>query len=399
MNSLALLGLGALVLVVAVLALVLPALLRRSSSAENDMTARRANIAMARERLADMRANSAELDAANVAEYEQEIQAQLLVDTAADPKPGRLDQTSVNVRDWLGAAVVTLVLVVVVPLVYVQVGEPAVLNSGKLATTEQGTTPKIEELIARLEERVAIDPDNVAALSWLGRTMIAQRRYVDAADYFARASSLQPEQAELRAAHIHALILAGDQGNLAQLDKLLADALATYADDPAILWVAGLRAERQSDTATAVAYWKKALTRLDDDPNLREQLVEVIAVAEAKLGATNPSGGLEVVVDVAPQFADSTDRLFVFAKASGSEISVPLAVKKFDEASYPLTVHLDDSAAMDPALKMSGFALYDVVARMSGSGNAAASTGDRYGEALRVVQDEAVTVVITNVVP
>jgi len=64
-----------------------------------------------------------------------------------------------------------------------------------------------------------------------------------------------------------------------------------------------------------------------------------------------------------------------------------------------LTVHLDDSAAMDPALKMSGFALYDVVARMSGSGNAAASTGDRYGEALRVVQDEAVTVVITNVVP
>lgn len=95
------------------------------------------------------------------------------------------------------------------------------------------------------------------------------------------------------------------------------------------------------------------------------------------------SAGVTVRVEVADAFNDDIPRdavLFLFAREAGAAAnSPPLAVARLSAAELPAVVRLDDRYAMRPSVKVSTASEVMVAARVSRSGNAMPEAGDWQG--------------------
>jgi cytochrome c-type biogenesis protein CcmH len=95
------------------------------------------------------------------------------------------------------------------------------------------------------------------------------------------------------------------------------------------------------------------------------------------------SAGVTVRVELADAFADDIPRdaiLFLFAREAGAAAnSPPLAVARLAAADLPAVVRLDDRYAMRPSARVSAVSEVMVAARVSRSGNAMPQAGDWQG--------------------
>ena len=109
-----------------------------------------------------------------------------------------------------------------------------------------------------------------------------------------------------------------------------------------------------------------------------------VAVVSSQSGQDKSgSAGVTVRVELAEAFTDDIPRdaiLFLFARESGvAANSPPLAVARLPAADLPAVVRLDDRYAMRPSVKVSAASEVMVAARISRSGNAMPQTGDWQG--------------------
>lgn len=363
-----------LLLLAALAFLLIPVLRGRRAQAEEDRTA--LNVALYQERLAELQGQHAAgvLTAEQLEAGSAEAARELLADTEG-AEPARSSR--------LGKAA-PLLAALLVPLLglglYLHWGASDKLELAR-ELREQPQT--LEEMTARLEQTVQVQPDSAEAWYFLGRTYMAQNRALDGARAFERAVGIAGRQPELLGQWAQALYFAGNKQWSAELQALTDEALKADPQEVTSLGLLGIAAFEAGRFAEAIGFWERLLAVLPaDDPShaaiqggierAREKLAsadEPVPAAPAAAGAT-----LKVRVALAASLKDKvqpSDTVFVFARAASGP-PMPLAVKRLTVADLPAEVALSDADAMMPQLKLSNFPEVQLVARVSRAGNATA---------------------------
>jgi len=278
---------------------------------------------------------------------------------------------------------------------YLVLGNPRGLDARAIATpadeTSHALTPEqIVGMVDRLAARLKENPGDPQGWVILGRSYSVLQRHGEAAQAYAKAFELTPNDAQLIADYADALAMA--QGR--QLDgepaRLVARALQIDPNNIKALALAGSVAFQAEDYAAAGRHWRALLAQLPEDSELaasvRESLAEVDAKSAKPPAPTLPSPAIAGVtirgtVSLAAEFAGKVapdDTVFVFAwPAEGPRM--PVAMVRKQVRDLPFDFLLDDAKAISPDAKLSTFARLVVGARVSKSGDAAPRVGDLQG--------------------
>ena len=348
----------------------------------------------------------------DLAEAKDELARELLADAGAAPaavSAGHGTRAYVS-RPWLAVAVGVAVPLLSIGL-YQRLGEPGAIDPPSAPAATSGE-PAVEDMVARLAQRLKSEPDNSQDWLLLGRSYMALERYAEAARAFATAHQLLGDSPELLSDLAEAQALMGGQDFLGSPGEHLERALQLDPEHPKALWLGAFAAAQRGETALAVGRWQSLLDRQPADSEAAQVLRGLIAntgiAAAEPAPAADPvvadgAPGLTVNVILADRLAaglDGSETLFVFARAAGGP-PMPLAVARKRVSDLPLTVTLDDSMAMAPGMKLSNFDRVVVGARISASGTATAGSGDLQGfsQPVPVAGGATVNVAITEQVP
>ncbi|EXI77508.1 MAG: Formate-dependent nitrite reductase complex subunit NrfG [Candidatus Accumulibacter appositus] len=376
----------AALLVIAVVALLLPPLLRapRPSGGADQ---REANLAIFRDQLAEIERerDNGSLAEADFEQANNELQRRLLEEVQPDARaqhetrPGRKT---------------ALALLLVLPLAaaggYALLGNQAALDP--LQRQARITPQQIEGMVNGLVEKLKENPDDSKGWLMLARSYKVLERFPEAAEAYGRAGALVDEDPELLADY--AEVLSRSQGGKLQgkPTELVERALKIDPNAPQALLLAGAAASDRQQFALAADYWARLLPQFEPGSDEAKALAAAVErareiAAQPASGkpadqATNASDGVvsgEVTLsgEVAGQ-ARPDDVLFVFARAEEGP-RMPLAATRARVGDLPLRFRFDDSMALAGGKKLSDFETVSIEARVAKAGKAQSSSGDLFG--------------------
>lgn len=337
--------------------------------------------------------------------------------------------------DRSGGRWLAILLAVAVPasavLLYSEVGHQEIMRSmesaalGGAAPTMTGPDgqelPPLEVLVARLEERMAEDPNNIDGWLMLGRTYFTMSKPARALEAIAKAYGMAADRPDVALAYAEAI--AANSGNSLEGKpaELIEQVLAIEPDNMSARWLSGMLYYQRGQFTAAATAWQRILDDMDpasdDASDMREMIVE------ARTRAGGPPAGVEAPTapptSAAPEADDRTvavpaptdtdsaaqqnadamttvtaevsldqaisanaapeDIVFVFARAVSGP-PMPLAVQRIQVKDLPTRVTLDDSMAMMPEMSLSAFPQVMIGARVAKSGQATPQSGDLEGE-------------------
>lgn len=390
-----------LLLLVAMAFLLIPLLRGRRAQAEEDRTA--LNVALYQERLAELTAqrDAGTLDDAQLEAGRAEAARELLADTegAADDRRSRLGRAA--------PLIAALALPLLALGLYLHWGAS---DKVELAREFAQAPKSMEEMTARLERAVQMQPDSAEGWYFLGRTYMTQNRAADAAKAFEQAARLSGRQPEVLGQWAQALYFAGDRALSPEVRALADEALKKDPQEVTTLGLLGIAAFEDEKFADAVNYWGRLVAVLPADDPSREAIAGGIERARQRMiekGQTPPEAPaapatagvtLKVKVDLSAAVKGQVqpdDSVFVFARAVNGP-PMPLAVKRLKVSDLPSEVALSDADAMMPQLKLSAFPQVQLVARISRAGNATAGEWIGRTEALSTAQAGEQAVIIDS---
>ncbi len=379
-------------LTVAALLFLLPPLVRRRSTAPDARVA--ANAAIYREQLEELTAElqrgvltKDEFERAS-REVEHRIVSEYGVPAAPQPAGWR--------PNFATALALGLLLPLAVVLGYLQLGSPNAL-SGAAAQPEHTVSPdQMESLVERLAVRLQQAPEDAEGWMLLGRSLSVLEKYDRAAQAYARAAQLSPQDAGLLADYADALAMASGRSLEGEPFAIIKRALAIDPQHLKSLALAGSAEFERRNYAAAIGYWERLLKVAPPQSEFARSVAGSIAEARQLAGiapapvSASVSGSVSVsvsgsslqgVVSLDPALKSKIspgDTVFVLARpVSGSRM--PLAVARTTVAALPYRFTLDDSMAMAPGATISSHAKVVVAARVSKSGNASSQKGDIEG--------------------
>jgi cytochrome c-type biogenesis protein CcmH len=331
-------------------------------------------------------------------------------------------------RAWFAAAALLLLIPSAAVVLYARLGNPAAGEPAQAAAMD-GRNPheiadtQIVAMVDSLAQRLKARPDDADGWALLARSYQALGRFPEAADAYAHADALIPDNAALLADYADVLAMAQGRKLAGKPVALAQRALAIDPNHRKALALAATAALEARDLEGALAYWRRLLAQFPQASDDAKQVTAIIAEIES---AQREGKGLPVAgdsaprrearalvtppaaatiagrVDVSPALATKvavTDTVFIFARAVDGP-RVPLAVLRIAAKDLPKEFTLDDSMGMAPGAKLSGAAAVIVEARISKSGNALPQPGDFSGRSAPVKPGAAgVNVVIDQVVP
>jgi cytochrome c-type biogenesis protein CcmH len=399
-------------LVVIALVFALPPFLRPPRPAPGT-DRREANLDLYREQSADL---DRDLAAGNVSreQYErdrQELSRRMLEDVRPDAEPGATTGTGTMARLAPGIAIAAVFPIAAV-LIYAQIGapgalDPAVRSAAPAHAGREFTPEQVEELVAKLAQRMEQEPDKLEGWVLLGRTYSAMGRFPEAAKALQRSLQLQPDEPDLLADYADVLAMTNGQTLEGEPTRLLERALALDPEHQKSLALAGTAAYARADYARAVAYWERLLKTLPaDSEDLRSIQASIdeartqagnkapkVAQSPPATGAAKPPaasgtsppatspGTIAGKVSLSRALtakAAPDDTLFVYVRAPDGP-PMPIAIQRLQVKDMPAQFKLDDSMAMAPDRRLSNFPQVVVIARVSKSGKAAPQSGDLEG--------------------
>jgi len=273
----------------------------------------------------------------------------------------------------------------------------------------------MEQLVAGLAAKLQEEPENAEGWFMLGRSYMSMGRYSEAANAFKRAHDLVGDEPTVMLRYADALAMAQGGRIAGEPFELIKRALQLKPEDTTGLWLAGLGYEEQGQYEQAVQHWRKLEAMMQNDPASLNEVRNLIARAEQKLGSTvkvetapakpaaASSVALKVNVSLDAALKDKVsaeDTVFIFARAMEGP-PMPLAAVRKQVRDLPLTVTLDDSMAMMPQMKLSNYAKVLVGARISKAGTVTAQSGDLTGEIKNIAtnSNEQITLTISQRIP
>jgi len=283
---------------------------------------------------------------------------------------------------------------------YAGIGTPAALVAGNAPTPATGdagsAAPALADLIPRLEQRLAEQPDDVMGWRLLGRTYIGMEQFERAIPPLERALSLAPDHAGTHTQLAEAQAMrAGGNLNGAALESL-ERAHSLEPEHEQTLWLLGIARQQAGRHAEAITLLGtlRDIAGAAGNTQAVTTVDEYLAASRAALGQDTPSAPtpseatpseatpseasltLRVSLgDAAAAATEANQTVFVYARAADGP-PMPLAVQRLTVADLPLTLTLDESMAMLPTMTLAGFAEVVVGARVSTSGQPTPSSDD-----------------------
>ena len=449
----------ALTMIAAALVLLVPPLLRGPATRHDAPgSARDANVALYRERLAelDRERGRGEIEEERYAVLREDLERGLLADIDAAPTASASCGQAAwrSPPRWMAVAVGLLVPACGLGI-YLWLGSPqgidprvqqprAVADSAganNAAADSAESAPDVEAMVDSLAAKLAAEPDNAEGWLLLARSRVVQERFGEATTAFERAHALLGDSPALLTdwAEAEAGAAAGSRFPASALDRI-DRALELDPDHEKALWLGGFAAAQNGRTNIAVARWERLLAR--QPPGSREESIVTELLAQVRgtgsslpaarstadestgsaagaesggdagskagvrSGAGTGSGsGARIVVEVslAPDLAvepHTGEPVFVFAREPSGG-GPPVAVARTMVGALPATIVLDESNAMIPSRSLASVERVLVAARVARSGTANRSSGDVEGVAgpVAVAGNAPVSVVISQIVP
>lgn len=277
------------------------------------------------------------------------------------------------------------------------------------------TPEQVNEMVARLAERLKDRPDDVQGWTMLARSYMALGRAEEAAQAYRKLLAQRPEDPNVLADLADALAVSGGRTLEGEPARLIERALKLDPEHPKALALAGAHAFDKGDYATAARHWERVAQLAPPDSPMAQQAREGAEEARrlarpgggaaasgtgaAPAAATKPgsdpgsatSGGTSPTVAAAASVsgtvklavslrgrASPEDTVFIFARAVDGP-RMPLALMRRQVKDLPLSFKLDDAMAMAPGATLSSAGQVIVGARISKSGQAMPQTGDLEG--------------------
>jgi cytochrome c-type biogenesis protein CcmH len=365
-----------------------------------------ANLAILRDQLAELEADVAR---GVLAQDRYEQARSELQRRALDEAQGSAPAVPPRPPGAWTAAVLAAGIPVGAAVFYLVVGSP-----GALLQRDEGhamTRERVEQMVARLAERLEKAPDDAEGWRVLGRSYSVMERYPEAARAYERAAALIPRDAALLADYADALAMAQGRNMAGKPLELVNRALEIDANQWKALALAGTAALERKDYSQAIAYWERLRKVLPPGSGMEESVDASIAEARSLAGAQPApkpkprataaaavSGRVSLAPGVAARAAPA-DTVFIFARAASGP-PMPLAVLRKQVRDLPLEFTLDDTMAMTPNVKLSDFPEVIIGARVSRSGTATPQSGDLRGQSNPVkVGAKGIQVVIDSAAP
>jgi cytochrome c-type biogenesis protein CcmH len=292
-------------------------------------------------------------------------------------------------------------------------------------TPSAARSPEVLAMVARLEERLRAQPNDLDGWLMLGRSYMTLERFEDASQAYVHALKLNDSSVEAMLGLGEALSMRAGGSIPPPAADLFERALTLSPQEPRALLYGGFAAAVRGDKALARARWE-ALKQLNPPPQIVAILDQRIAelgaagpgeaagevpasasggsgqAAQAAPGAPGAAGGGEATINlsIAPALKSKltgNPLLFVFAREPGAS-GPPLAVKRLTSAAIGTQVHLSAADSMVPGRALSRGQRISITARVSFSGQPLPAAGDLYGElTYEVGRDGARDLVIDRV--
>jgi cytochrome c-type biogenesis protein CcmH len=290
--------------------------------------------------------------------------------------------------------------------------------------------PEVAAMMAKLEQHLRDDPNDLAGWLMLGRSYTALQRLDDAVTAYDRAHQLAGNNAEAALGLGEALSLRAGGEITPPAAQLFEDAITLEPNNPKALLYGGFAAATRGDRALARSRWQ-ALKDLHPPAQIEQMLDARIAELGAvppvgaaspgtasPVGTASPSGTnaspagtsasaegsaaaqVTVNIRIAPALKSRLKPeapLFVFAREPGSQ-GPPLAAKRLTSAAIGTQVQLSAADSMMPGRVLVSGRRVSITARVSFSGQPTPAAGDLYGElGYDVGHDGALDLVIDRV--
>jgi cytochrome c-type biogenesis protein CcmH len=393
----------AFLLLLAVLALILPALVRPKVNENVDVnTEKRAIFNQQFAELAQDKSNGV-LDAEQYEVAKSELERRILEEI------GDVQHASVVTAPDRSLA---LVLLLVIPLLaaslYYKLGNPdsviipaASSNSfaSKSMTGHSNMMSDLEPLLAPLQNKLENNPEDGEGWALLARSYVELGQHAKSISAYAHATKIITDDPQLLADYADALAVV-NAGQLAgEPEALVNQALKLDPQHVKALMLAATAAFDRKDYKQAIGYWERAQQALpigsevlsDVQASLHEAHVllgDKAVKPQVKPAVSQPTAqsvaqpaGISGTVSISPKLAQHLDpsiTVFIYARATQGP-SMPLAILRTTVGNLPYAYHLDDSTALTPNHKLSLADKVVVVARASMAGDAKQQTGDLQG--------------------
>lgn len=399
--------LAALMLVLAIILLIRP-LLRPAKKESIDQKSLNLDIYKQHIKELDDDLENGQINQDEYAISQQDLEKQLILDIPATANEHSED----NKRSQTSLIAVALAIPVLTIGVYLYLGNPAALDISQAKQTNAADAhnkagqsakalPSVSEMIAKLEQRVKEEPENIEGWKLLSRSYMHTRQFIKAEAAYKILTGLKTDDPNLWADYAD-IIAVNQKGNLeGKPYELIKRALALEPKHPKSLWLAGTYHFQKNEYKKAIRFWDILKAQLPADSRDVKMITTSINDAKKSLGIkpetipTTPEPGnqgntmitsISGSVSLAKNLADKTsptDTVFVYARAAkGSRM--PLAIVKKQVKDLPFDFKLDDSMAMMPKMKLSNFDQVVISARISRSGNAVTQPGDMLAQNVNV---------------
>jgi cytochrome c-type biogenesis protein CcmH len=281
--------------IVIAFAFVLPTALQRPDKSQRTIADERklANIAIYRDQLTELEADlrNGIVSQEQYAQDRDEIERRLLEDTAgaspATPKGAKVLPASRNT-----AYAIAFGLPLAAVIFYFQVGNPEaitgtpqrVLASPPAASTDQPTQEQIEGRVAALAKRLQSNPNDAQGWAMLARSYEEMELLGEAAGAYAKATELQPKDADLWANYAYVSAMANGKDLAGRPTELINQALKVDPENGKALGLAGNAAFQRKDYKKAVEYWERVLNKIPPNSEGRQAIQERINEAKKLAG-------------------------------------------------------------------------------------------------------------------
>ena len=151
------------------------------------------------------------------------------------------------------------------------------------APADTSMPPMVMEMVARLEKRLAAQPDDAAGWFRLGRAYAVLGRGEAANAAYARAYKLTPDDPQVVAEYAAFLYESDPQNTGGQVLGLFSRLLKLDPGNREALWFLGFAAYQKGDRQQALGHWDRLLKALPADSPEAEHLRTIIAKTRQEL--------------------------------------------------------------------------------------------------------------------